>query len=325
MGDKFRGPLFVIGAGRSGTKLLRKLLINHPQIYLTDEAEILPYMIRKWGSANLKDKAEFNRVYRDICSTSKMIDYKIKGNLISFDEWYGLCKKYDFEGIIEALTRWYVNVDKNDDILWGDKTPTYNRHVKILKRSLPNSKFIHIIRDVRDVCLSARKAWKSNIFQYAQSWYDDIKKCQEDFKTLDSSDYIEIRYEDLITEPARIMDKCFHFVGLEFSEDYLRLDKSVEPVGHAKNRNVIMKGNFGHYKEILSAKKIRRIEELTWPMLDFYGYNYNYTGPVKKISKVRLWWYMLPYGCNRLTILFRRYGFKNLSLLIKRILAKFKI
>ena len=324
MTGKFSGPLFVMGVGRSGTKLIRNLLINHPKVYLTDEAGILPYMIRNWQEANFKNKKVFKKMYSDICGTSPMIVKQKKGQLISADEWYGTCKTYDFEGIMEAFTRYYTGFDKDSEVVWGDKTPTYNKHVSTLKKFLPNAKFIHIVRDVRDVCLSARKAWKSNLFQYAQVWYNDIKRCLKHFKDLDSSDYIEILYEDLITEPAEVMKQCFSFIGLGFSSEYLQLKKSLEPTGHAKDQDVIVKGNFGYYKKELSMEQIRRIESLTWPVLENYGYEYSYSGPLKKLSKGRLCWYKLVYSYGRFVCFLRNYGIKNFPFIMKKIFAKLK-
>jgi len=40
--------------------------------------------------------------------------------------------------------------------LWGDKTPTYGRHARAISRLLPEVRFIHLIRDGRDVALSLR-------------------------------------------------------------------------------------------------------------------------------------------------------------------------
>ena len=87
-------------------------------------------------------------------------------------------------------------------IIWGDKTPNYLLYLPLLKTLFPKAKFVHIIRDVRDYCLSINAAWQKNPYRAAQRWHDSIKKCRKDGKTLPQGDYMEINYEALIDDPA---------------------------------------------------------------------------------------------------------------------------
>ena len=54
---------------------------------------------------------------------------------------------------------------------WGDKTPDYGRHVPTIRELLPEARFIHLIRDGRDVALSLRPLW----FALARSWAERIR------------------------------------------------------------------------------------------------------------------------------------------------------
>ena len=88
------------------------------------------------------------------------------------ESWFQGITKWDYAGVVEAYYKQYAE-NKHAQI-WGDKTPGYLSHIPLLKRLYPQAKFIHIIRDVRDYCLSIHKAWNKNILRAAQRWSDDI-------------------------------------------------------------------------------------------------------------------------------------------------------
>src|SRR5262249_37187128 len=98
----------------------------------------------------------------------------------------------------------------------GDKTPNYVRQIPVLHRLWPRAKFVHLIRDGRDVCLSLldwkRKAarmaelfptWEEDpVTTAALCWERDVGQGREQGRLLGPEFYYEIRYESLVTRPA---------------------------------------------------------------------------------------------------------------------------
>mgnify|MGYP000529984615 CR=1 FL=1 len=58
---KFKGPLFIVGMPRSGTKLLRDLLNQHPKIHIAEiETHFLPFWFSQWKEfGDLSEKENF--------------------------------------------------------------------------------------------------------------------------------------------------------------------------------------------------------------------------------------------------------------------------
>ena len=172
----FRGPLFVVGLPRSGTKLLRSLLNEHSQIQLTGvESGFLPYWASRWASyGDLSKKENFDSFYK-LATKLSYFQYAKKGGwLISADAWFDTCQNYEITGVFEALMRHDVGMALDSSTIWGDKTPQYTNQLVLLHKLWPEAKFIHIIRDVRDYCLSMQNAWHKNMMRSAQRWVDDI-------------------------------------------------------------------------------------------------------------------------------------------------------
>lgn len=318
------GPFFIIGKPRSGTKLLARILEQHPYIALeVSETQFIPnYLRRQELIKDLHIKSNFIRFYNSVIQTTYFKTYH--KNLISADEWYELCTDYSFYNVLEVLLKYYSNQLDNPKSVWGDKSNNYITHVKLLKHHFPTSKFIHIVRDVRDASLSSYKAWRTNIFRYSQRWYNDINKICKDFEQISDSDYFEFRYEDLLKDPEKIIKKCLDLLGLEFYRDMLTFHKPSEAVGDAKGYKSIKSNNFQKYKKYYSKDRILKIEKITWPLLKKFGYDHEYDGKVKKISKIMLTYYQFFDVINRFIFDIKNAGVKNILPVIQGNLAHFK-
>src|SRR5688572_4391082 len=128
--EAFTGPLFVVGMPRSGTKLLRELLMRHERICIPrTETEFFPelqaYVAHHGGDMSVR--ARFDRMYQ-WCQRFPYFRYaKRRGELIAADTWYAGCRGWGAAGIFEALVRHDVDAPFGSDRVWGDKSPSYIR------------------------------------------------------------------------------------------------------------------------------------------------------------------------------------------------------
>lgn len=319
-----KGPLFIIGKPRSGTKLLARILGQHPDIALeVSETQFIPYYLKRpYLISNLHVKENFIRFYNSVIKTYYFTLYH--KNLIDVNEWYDLCTDYTFYNVLEVLVKYYSNKLDYPLAIWGDKSNNYIIHVKLIKEHFPNAKFIHIIRDVRDASLSSNKAWGTNIYRYSQRWFNDINQITKDLDSISVHDYIEIKYEELLKHPDKIIKRCVDFLELEFLTNLLYLNAPSEAVGDAKGLTTIKTDNFQKYKKNLSKETILTIEKITWPLLSKYGYQHEYAGKVKNISSLMMGYYQCVDVINRFKFDIGKSGVKNTVYVIKTKFAHFK-
>lgn len=306
----FNGPLFVIGMPRSGTKLIRCLLSNHPKIGITDETEFLPYYIGNWNKfGDVQDKDNFHRLYKSILNTTYIMTKSRYGTVIPEQTWYEMCESYDLQGVMEAFIRYYTGGVNDQDFVWGDKSPSYTRYMAEFKKAFPEAKFIHIVRDVRDCCLSAYKARRKNMIRFAQRWNNNLASINKEISNLPEGDYLEIRYEDLLENPEKTLRKCTDFIGVDFMHELTTLEKPAENIhGDAKGITTIKKDNVGKYKHKMDEKTKLSIEQITVGMLKKYEYDYTYDGQEIRTSELMMRYYQVADLINRFVYDVKREG-----------------
>ncbi len=107
---------------------------------------------------------------------------------------------------------------------WGDKTPAYMLSVQRIGRTLPESRFVHLIRDGRDVALSQRARALNEQpppAEQAERWVKRIRKSREQAQTLKGARYVEARYEDLVRDPEPTLRRICEFIDLEWDPGVL--------------------------------------------------------------------------------------------------------
>src|SRR5262249_18454974 len=113
----------------------------------------------------------------------------------------------------------------------GSLTPSYLGLLPIVHCLWPMAKFVHLIRDGRDVYQSvlSRKETKCSVTGYA-TWVEDpvattalwwirkVRQGRHGGRELGPELYYEVRYESLVADPARECPKLFAFLDLPYDE-----------------------------------------------------------------------------------------------------------
>ncbi len=110
---------------------------------------------------------------------------------------------------------------------WGDKTPQYVRAIPTLAEIFPEARFIHIIRDGRDVALSLirERFGPGNVYTAAGLWRETIEAGRRGARILAPDQYLEVRYEALTGNPGETLRSICAFVGESIHEDVLELSR----------------------------------------------------------------------------------------------------
>ena len=126
--------------------------------------------------------------------------------------------------LLDTLYRTYAR--RQHASRWGDQTPLYTRHVILLNRLFPQSQFIHVIRDGRDVALSLLVGDERpqegaplsavELYAAARVWRETVRSAQRAGRRLGRDRYFEIYYEDLVRVPNVELRQLCHFLGEPF-------------------------------------------------------------------------------------------------------------
>ncbi|MFC2062044.1 sulfotransferase [Elusimicrobiota bacterium] len=141
-----------------------------------------------------------------------------------------------------------------------DHTPYSILYCDFIKEMLPESKFIHIYRDPRDVAASfIQNKWGPENIEKAAQWVRSIYERWENKKTkLETGDYIEIKFEDFIEKPEYILEKTCEFIGVSYEKKKIGPD--------------LTKANIGRWKNQLSRNELKIIEKYLGNYVEKYQY-----------------------------------------------------
>jgi hypothetical protein len=329
--ERFEGPLFIVGISRSGTKLLRDLLNNHSRISMPEiESKFIPLFYRRFGQWDeTRFREQFELFFKYFARAQFYEMMKDKGITIDIDTWREQVERWTFGGVIEALFKMLARGESEKKTIWGDKTPSYLLSIPLLKTLFPRAKFIHIIRDVRDICISARKAWKRNIYFTAQRWSDYINRCRKDAASHAAGDYIEITYEELTADPGAVLEQLCGFLGIHYEHHMPVLTFSSEEFGDAKGKTEVIHDNTQKWKTQLSAAQAGKIEAICAPLLQDLGYPLAVPAPAgrppKRLNRLRWYFNYIPESLYFLRTHTREHGFKKtFRAFLRKIKFRFK-
>lgn len=211
-------PLFIVGTGRSGTTLLRLMFNEHPEIAVPYETHFLPNYINNIGDyGELADKQNMSKLV-DALLAEPMIQ---KWDYVPFkDEVLDAIETPSLAAVIDGLFFCYARAAGKSR--WGDKS-AYLSKMHLICNLFPNARFIHIIRDGRDVALSSiNLKWGSgtrDIVRSAEWWSNHVQTARKVGAALGQSRYCEVRYEDLILNTVAELQRLCEFAEIDYVDD----------------------------------------------------------------------------------------------------------
>ncbi len=217
---------FIIGTGRCGTTMLAKILNAHSKICVPHELQLIfgysgngPRLYELFAAGeNLHWGAQdFIQKIGELCphKFEKYFDY----------ESFFRHQKYPIENLGRLLTDLYraIVADQGKEILI-EQTPWYGQRLDIMKELFPYAKFIHMIRDGRDVSLSFSRTpwWHDSPLDNLDRWQHEVSKISQDAASLlDKQHYLEVKYEDFVLDPEKTISLIIDFLGVQSEKGML--------------------------------------------------------------------------------------------------------
>lgn len=254
-------PVFILGCPRSGTTLLAEIL--EPSIYGKpfETHFITKYYKKLQTYGDISREENFTRLISDIASERYVMQW---GVTVDPKQLYRQVENFEFSTIAHHLCM--LKSKRKGYALWGDKTPHYTLDLEIICHLFPGAKYLHIVRDGRDVALSllGRPWGPANIWSCAELW----KRYHADtpvYAQLKARKRLWLlRYEDLLANPQEVVKGIYEFLG-EWNEE------TEEKVSRLITK---IKGkNYGKWKTSMNSRQIQLFESIASNTLRKFGYD----------------------------------------------------
>ena len=296
--SKIMEPIFIIGAARSGTKMLGNIFNMHPEVSYKGESNYI------WRLEN----SNFKNDLLPVSVATKEVKNKI---------W----------------EKFYSNIEKDKVLV--EKTAANSLRLPFVLEIFSNAKLIHIVRDGRDVALSARKKWRGEFSDFekeklgkenekksiilriwqriisgdiavtelhnyffkginilkthlgmsdsgiwgprfpgidelykthslievcAFQWLNSVQSILNFHANNQDIPYYLVKYEELTASPAEKIDEIFSFCELDRTDNWSQIVASIK------------KGNSFKWKEQLTEREIYKVQNITAKILDLLDY-----------------------------------------------------
>jgi hypothetical protein len=276
-------PFFIVGCGRSGTTLLRLILSGHSRIHIGPETWFIEPLVAQFSLTEPLTSAQVQSVVDIVTSHYRWPDMDIAAE--DFSRWALSLDRPKLTDLINLIYR--HQLEKASKARAGDKTPPYIGIVPELTVLYPNAKFIHLIRDGRDVAISFIDiGFSGRCYDGARfEWVSAIRKGFAYRNLPLAQRLLEIRYEDLIGDLEPTIRKICDFVGEAFEPAMLQWRENVNMVPprergiHAKLDRPISDDTVAVWEKKLSGLECFVMESCMEKELVRLGYRLRFGGP----------------------------------------------
>lgn len=272
---------FIVGTGRSGTTVLVNLLGSHSRLSPLFELEFLvdiAHMTKTTGKVEPKEllglfyawacargglpfKDAWDRSY-DAIKPPFGSKYALftKEELITagvhyLDDVKALPAEQAYANLIHTLVEIHCRNDGKPHCII--KVPPLLRAPEIVFAALPETRYIHIFRDGRDVWCSSKKYWWGpKTMEDCAAWWSESLHVSELIKTTFPGKILEVKYESLLDDPDARLEEIFSFLGLD-----------PEPVAYP-----LSSSSMGRHREEMTCGEIAKFNKIAGSHLEKRGY-----------------------------------------------------
>jgi sulfotransferase family protein len=211
-------PFFIVGCGRSGTTILRLMFSAHPDVAIPPESQFIARLAASWPRMVTGDGVDADAI---VALIGRRLDHmEIDRDLARarLRELRDRTPRAATEAIFAMVT------ERAGKSRWADKTPIQVEEIPTIAGVFPGARFLHIIRDGRDVALSfmERPFGPRDVWDAGRLWDRLVRAGVRAGAELDAERYREVRYERLVASPEETLAELCRFVDLDPRPEMLR-------------------------------------------------------------------------------------------------------
>ena len=265
-------PLIVLGVGRSGTTLLRVMLDRNTTLAIPYEAFFVPQLAHRHGR-----RPRLEEFLDDLGRLRTLYDWGIAPEDVRPRLREGMTTREAIAAIFETYA------ERRGKPRWGDKTPLYMQQLPLLERVFPDAIWVHLVRDGRDAALSflelpegfAGKTWAQprTVAQFAARWRTEILAARRLGRHAGSR-YLELRYEDLVAEPERELQRICGHSSLPWEPSMLDHTRVSDAANMPEHRNLAQPPTPGlrDWRSQMGREDALAVEQVAGDVLRSAGY-----------------------------------------------------
>jgi Sulfotransferase family len=270
---------YILGAGHCGSTLLSMLLNGHSQMLALSELRKIGGLLgeratRQAGQPNPLDGDLWRRVRARYEETHGEPFDRLAIDHPSWKTFAGWSRE-QIQAWVEPQVRLLscIAAESGRTILI-DSSKSWQQLYLLRRSGRVKIRVLHALRDGRAVLHSYNRKYDDFLFSFGQ-WVKPTAMAAVLRPWFSDEDWLEVRYEDLASEPAPALSRICHFLGADFEPAMLRF-RSHPWFGIQGNRMA-----HGTSEEIRLDEKWRRdlprrdrllFELLGGPLNRFYGY-----------------------------------------------------
>lgn len=227
-----RDPLvFVVGCPRSGTTLLQRILDHHPELAIANDTHFVTRVLDDHDPRAAERVMRGEPIPLEAGLVERVRGYRRMHRLGLGDEMFvrAAARSRTYAEFVGAV--YEAHAAQHGKAYGGEKTPDFVRRLPLLHALCPNSKFVHIVRDGRDVALSLVNwatptkgpgrlpCWNDDPLALAMLWWRwQVTSGREDATLLRAGSVLELDYAELVGTPVEVTVRICSFLGLPYVE-----------------------------------------------------------------------------------------------------------
>lgn len=268
----------MVGSGRAGTTLLRAMLDSHPVLAIPPENYLITELEPRREAYEGDEGLAIDAFLADLVAHTWFERFELTGEDVRRELEDGPAA--GFGDGIRALYAAYAR--SRGKPRYADKTPAYIERMEAIAEIFEESRFIHLIRDGRDVACSflAQEDMRPNgPVEAALLWRDRVEAGRSTGARLGAERYLEARYEDLVADPERELARICDFIELEYDPAMLSYrERAAELTRHdggaERHRGVFMAPTSGlrRWQDELSPQQVEAFELVAGELLEALSY-----------------------------------------------------
>ncbi|HHP7237684.1 sulfotransferase family protein [Longibacter sp.] len=275
-------PIFIVGANRSGTTLLRLILNAHPRIGIPDEfiyldASIADVPIDAWRAPGLSRAAYALFVDRFLENRKEVLSGV---NLRALRD-HILDGPRDLRRPFRCALRAWAR--RHDADRWGEKTPGNLFYADVLVDMFPDARFVYIVRDPRaGVASMQRVSFFSNdaVFNALSRRKYDIRGRAHLREAVPEAQRTRLRYEDLVRRPESEVRSLCAFLDEPYSARMLHFHREAgrymkddaKDDYNTQATHAITDERVDAWTDALSGRQVAVVEAICRPIMEEHAY-----------------------------------------------------